>query len=33
VTQAAPLIDEFQKRMTSAPATIWLGEMMRYLHR
>lgn len=30
VTQAAPLIDWFQYRMTRLPATIWLGLMIKY---
>lgn len=33
VTHAAPLIEVFQYRMTSEPATIWFGLMMRYLQR
>jgi len=33
VTQAAPLIEVFQYRITKEPATIWLGLMMRYLQR
>lgn len=28
--QTAPLTDVFQYRITRAPATIWLGLMMRY---